>query len=200
MLVRLRGGMAQRVERLARNHEAVRIRLAPSNGDPLAGLTLTRTAPIRAVAYWTRIHSAQFGAQMPTRSPLPMPATISPNARRSDRLVQLAIDPPQPLATAHHRRVRGPPLRGARQARADRLADKRNVRDPAGIRDGICRAGGGAHESPSASRPRSSTRRILPLTVFGSSSTKWISRGYLYGAVCSLTKPWISFANSRLPT
>jgi hypothetical protein len=30
---------------------------------------------------------------------------------------------------------------------------------------------------------RSSTRRILPLRVFGGSSTNSISRGYLYGAV-----------------
>ena len=32
---------------------------------------------------------------------------------------------------------------------------------------------------PERSRSRSSDRRILPLIVFGSSSTKWISRGYL---------------------
>src|SRR5579871_4341399 len=42
---------------------------------------LTRIAPILAVAYWVSTHSAQFGAQMPTRSPLPMPASSSPGQR-----------------------------------------------------------------------------------------------------------------------
>ena len=44
---------------------------------------LTRIAPTLAVAYWVSTHSAQFGAQMPTRSPLPMPAPTSPRASRS---------------------------------------------------------------------------------------------------------------------
>src|SRR5262249_56321954 len=39
---------------------------------------------------------------------------------------------------------------------------------------------------------RRSTRRIFPLTVFGSSVTKAISRGYLYGAVVRLTNSWSS--------
>ena len=34
---------------------------------------LTRIAPILAVAYWVTVHSARFGDQMPTRSPLAMP-------------------------------------------------------------------------------------------------------------------------------
>ena len=37
------------------------------------GLTLTRIAPILALAYCVIVHSAQFGAQIPTRSPLAMP-------------------------------------------------------------------------------------------------------------------------------
>jgi hypothetical protein len=45
-----------------------------------AGLMLTRIAPIFAVANCTRIHSTQFGAQMPTRSPFSMPAASSPQA------------------------------------------------------------------------------------------------------------------------
>ena len=48
-----------------------------------AGLTLTRIAPIFAVAYCTSVHSAQFGDHMPTRSPLPIPARISPMASAS---------------------------------------------------------------------------------------------------------------------
>ncbi len=44
---------------------------------------LTRIAPTLAVAYWVNTHSAQFGAQMPTRSPLPMPAPTRPRASRS---------------------------------------------------------------------------------------------------------------------
>ena len=44
---------------------------------------LTRIAPIFAVAYWTMVHSAQFGAQMPTRSPFSMPAATRPRAATS---------------------------------------------------------------------------------------------------------------------
>src|SRR5581483_4556767 len=46
------------------------------------------------------------------------------------------------------------------------------------------------------SRSRSSTRRILPDTVFGSSETNSISRGYLYGAVTRFTCSWMSRASS----
>src|SRR5436309_153423 len=41
----------------------------------------TRMIPAFAVAYWSSTHSAQLGAQMPTRSPASMPAAISPRAR-----------------------------------------------------------------------------------------------------------------------
>ena len=43
----------------------------------------TSTTPALAVAYWSSTHSAQFGDQMPTRSPASMPAPISPRARVS---------------------------------------------------------------------------------------------------------------------
>ena len=43
----------------------------------------TRIAPIFAVAYWVSVHSAQFGAQMPTRSPLTMPISSNPRASAS---------------------------------------------------------------------------------------------------------------------
>src|ERR671916_2913479 len=46
------------------------------------------------------------------------------------------------------------------------------------------------------SRCLSSTRRILPLVVLGSSPMNSIRRGYLYGAVWALQKSCISLANS----
>src|SRR3712207_2740647 len=46
------------------------------------------------------------------------------------------------------------------------------------------------------SRCLSSTRRILPLVVLGSSPMNSIRRGYLYGAVWALQKSWISRASS----
>ena len=49
---------------------------------PVGGVGVTSTAPIFAVAYWTIVHSAQFGDQMPTRSPLAMPAAMSPAPAR----------------------------------------------------------------------------------------------------------------------
>ena len=45
---------------------------------------LTRIAPIFAVANCTRVHSAQFGAQMPTRSPFSMPAASEAASRAVD--------------------------------------------------------------------------------------------------------------------
>ena len=44
---------------------------------------LTRMIPALAVAYWTSAHSAQFGLQIPTRSPGSIPAAISARAQRS---------------------------------------------------------------------------------------------------------------------
>ena len=43
---------------------------------------LTRMTPSRAVAYWVSVHSAQLGAQTPSRSPLVSPAASSPPATR----------------------------------------------------------------------------------------------------------------------
>ena len=40
----------------------------------------TSTAPAFALAYWSSTHSAQFGDQIPTRSPVSMPWAISPRA------------------------------------------------------------------------------------------------------------------------
>jgi hypothetical protein len=47
----------------------------------------------------------------------------------------------------------------------------------------------------SRSRCRNSTRRILPLMVFGNSAVNSISRGYLYGAVTRFTCSWRSCSN-----
>jgi hypothetical protein len=44
---------------------------------------LTRIAPIFADAYCTIVHSAQLGAQMPTRSPRSTPKASKPLATRS---------------------------------------------------------------------------------------------------------------------
>ena len=40
----------------------------------------TSTTPALAVAYWSSTHSAQFGDQMPTRSPAAIPVAIRPRA------------------------------------------------------------------------------------------------------------------------
>ena len=61
---------------------------------------LTRTAPILAVAYWVSVHSAQFGDQIPTRSPLPMPARTSPIASASTSASSSAQVQRRPLATS----------------------------------------------------------------------------------------------------
>ena len=43
----------------------------------------TRIAPAFAVAYWVSTHSAQFGAQIATRSPASIPAASRPRASAS---------------------------------------------------------------------------------------------------------------------
>ena len=44
---------------------------------------LTRIAPIFALPYCSSTHSAQFGAQIPTRSPVATPEAMSPRATAS---------------------------------------------------------------------------------------------------------------------
>jgi hypothetical protein len=61
---------------------------------------LTRTAPILAVAYWTIVHSAQLGDQMPTRSPLPIPERTSPIASASTSRSSSAQVQRRPVATS----------------------------------------------------------------------------------------------------
>ena len=82
---------------------------------------MTRIAPTRAVAYWITTHSAQFGAQMPTRSPRcdavgeqrqrARARRAAPSSRRS------AGCPPGTTTTRRDRRAR-------RRRRAQRLADR----------------------------------------------------------------------------
>ena len=55
-----------------------------------AGLMLTRIAPTFAVAYCSSVHCAQFGAQMPTRSPFSMPRSSSPTASASTSVTNSA--------------------------------------------------------------------------------------------------------------
>ena len=52
---------------------------------------LTRIAPIFAVAYCTITHSTQLGAQIPTRSPVRIPARSSPPAAASHGRVELRV-------------------------------------------------------------------------------------------------------------
>src|SRR6478735_849128 len=61
---------------------------------------LTRTAPILAVAYCVIVHSAQLGDQIPTRSPLPIPARIRPTASASTSRSSSAQVHRRPLATS----------------------------------------------------------------------------------------------------
>jgi hypothetical protein len=65
---------------------------------------------------------------------------------------------------------RGERVDGVRADEAGPAGD----RDPWGQADAV-----DAYARPSRRRWRSSVRRILPLTVLGSSVTKWTSRGYL---------------------
>jgi hypothetical protein len=60
----------------------------------------TRIAPTAAVAYCVIVHSAQFGAQIPTRSPFPIPRPISPRANSSTAAPNSAYVHRRPLATS----------------------------------------------------------------------------------------------------
>ena len=61
---------------------------------------LTRIAPIFAVAYCRIVHSAQFGAQIPTRSPFSIPPAISPHATTSTSRSNSAYVHRRPVATS----------------------------------------------------------------------------------------------------
>jgi len=76
----------------------------------------TRIAPIFAVAYWVSVHSAQFGAQIPTRSPLAMPISIRPSASASTS-----------AASSAYVQRRTEPLPPARSTRASRSPNARTA-------------------------------------------------------------------------
>jgi hypothetical protein len=80
--------------------------------------------PALAVAYWVSTHSAQLGAQMPTRSPLRGPAPRSPRERVHLR-VQLLVGQPDVLESHDERLTVAEPRDGAFEVLADRLADQR---------------------------------------------------------------------------
>ena len=61
---------------------------------------MTRIAPIFAVAYWISTHSAQLGAQMPTRSPLAIPVASSPRATSFTAASSSAYVQRRPVATS----------------------------------------------------------------------------------------------------
>ncbi len=110
---------------------------------------LTRIAPTLAVAYWMSTHSAQFGAQMPTRSPLAMPAPSSPRASAVDLGAQLGVGPAaagravdQRLAVGHA----GPPSRRGCRRWSPRAAAASVP--PDGVRQGGV-GGLGCHRRPS---------------------------------------------------
>ena len=78
-------------------------------------------------------------------------------------------------------RLRGKELQ---HRRAELRNEARVARVPVGV-PGLPRGHGVL--CPRRSCSRSSTRRILPLTVFGRPATNSIARGYLYGAVTRFT-------------
>ena len=86
---------------------------------------LTRIAPILAVAYWVRVHSAQFGAQIPTRSPLVMPGAEEAEGERVDFCVQLRVAQPDPGRPVDQGKLVGVAGDGAVQVLADGVAQQR---------------------------------------------------------------------------
>ena len=93
-----------------------------------AGLMFTRIAPILAVAYWTSTHSAQFGDQMPTRSPAWRPRGRA-SRRRAGRPRHRARVGPAPAGRHVDQRlvIREPRHRG-REVVADGPAEERLCR------------------------------------------------------------------------
>src|SRR5450755_1940460 len=87
---------------------------------------LTRIAPILAVPYWSSTHSAQFGAQMPTRSPASMPAATRPSATAS-------VSASSP-AYVHQGLAGGMGSRHAPQVGTDRLAEQGSGRRSVAVR------------------------------------------------------------------
>ena len=81
-------------------------------------------APIRAVAYWTSTHSAQFGLQIPTRSPFSMPGREEGAGQVVDRSVELRVRQAHVLERDDERLVVGEAGHRRREVLADGLADE----------------------------------------------------------------------------
>ena len=94
---------------------------------------LTRIAPSFAVAYWTNTHSAQFGAQMPTRSPLPTPSASRPSAHGVDLGDELRVAEAAAGGALDQRLVVAHPRRRPVEVRPDRVAEQRDRGGPAAV-------------------------------------------------------------------
>ena len=92
---------------------------------------LTRMTPTFAVAYWTTVHSAQFGAQMPTRSPLASPAATQRLGEAVHLLAEDGIRPPQSLGAVDQRLAVAEPGDGRVEVGPDRLLEQRRLLRPA---------------------------------------------------------------------
>ncbi len=88
---------------------------------------LTRMAPILAVAYCTIVHSAQFGAQMPTRSPFSMPSAIKSPCDEVDLGIELAVGPSPIAGDVDECLGIGVRRDRAFEVLSDRLLEDRNV-------------------------------------------------------------------------
>ena len=89
---------------------------------------LTRMIPAFAVAYWTSAHSAQFGLQMPTRSPGSTPAAIERPGAPVHGLTELRVGVAEVLVDGDERLAVAEPRDGAVQVVADRVAQQRRGR------------------------------------------------------------------------
>ena len=97
---------------------------------------LTRIAPILAVAYCTIIHSAQFGAQMPIRSPVVTPTASRARGPPVDVGSQRGIRPAAALRHVDEGLAVTEPSHRLVEVVADRLLDKGGLRLAAGVREG----------------------------------------------------------------
>ena len=134
-----------------------------------AGLMLTSTAPIFAVAYCTSTHSAQFGAQMPTRSPLLDAQGEQPAGHPVDVAVQLGVGPAAAARAVDQRLPVAEPGHGALQVRPDRVAEQRELGGAAGVGRGAegsrpCRS---SCSGRAGSARASAGRRLLSGTYQG---------------------------------
>src|SRR4051794_17267297 len=106
----------------------------------------TRIAPSLAVPYWTNTHSAQLGAQIPTRSPLRTPRGVQPERAGVDLGDQLGVGPAAARGALDERLVVTHPRCRPVEVGPDRVAQQRNRGGPAAVG----RQRGSAHLLPSS--------------------------------------------------